>query len=178
MQHTKKRQAMKSELDKIKYPDKISKYMGFEEAIRSQTADRYGYDNRPNAEQLKNMKFVAKKVFDPVREFVGGPVTCSSFFRSPGLNTLIGGSTRSFHCHGAAIDIKLFSDCSYAEVFEFIKDNLTFSELIWEFGNDDQPAWVHVAYLPGDVRKMVKKVQKVGKRNVWFDLVGSEWTER
>ncbi len=151
----------------------ISKYMSYKEATRSQTSTRMGIDNTPDTYQLKNMKFVATEVFDKVREFVGGPLTCSSFLRVPELNKAIGSGYSSFHIHGAAIDIKNISTTvSDAEIFDFIRCEPEFSELIWEFGDSTEPAWVHVAYLEGDNRKMVKRALKVGGKNkiIPFDL--------
>jgi len=152
----------------------ISQYMSFDEATRSQTATRKGIDNTPDTYQLKNMKYVSEEVFDKVREFIGGPLTCSSFLRVPELNRAIGSTDRSFHCHGAAIDLKKISrNKTYAEIFDFIRCELEFSELIWEYGDEHEPAWVHVAYLEGDNRKMVKRAYRDenGKnRIIEFDL--------
>jgi len=126
---------------------KLSKYLSFEEATKSQTAVRKGIKNEPDEEQIEAMKYVAKEVFDKVREEIGGPLMASSFFRSPELNSAIGGSKTSQHCKGEAIDI----DCDYYGkgsndyVFWYIKNNLTFDQLIWEFGTVDNPAWVHVS---------------------------------
>ena len=146
----------------------LSDYMSFEEATRSQTATRYGIINLPSEVQLANMVFVANEVFDPVREFCGAPLTCSSFLRVPELNTKIGSTMTSFHVHGAAIDLKkLTTKVSYAEIFYFIERELMFSELIWEYGTDSEPAWVHVAYLEGDERRMVKRaIRENGKNRI------------
>lgn len=152
----------------------LSKYMSYEEGVRSDTAERLGIDNTPNAEQLKNMQFVASEIADKVREFVGGPISCSSFFRCLELNRRLGSSDRSFHPLGAAIDLKKIGNSkSYAEIFDFIRCNLDFSELIWEYGDENEPAWVHVAYLKGDNRKMVKRAfrDEKGKSRIKpFDL--------
>lgn len=158
----------------MEYPNKLSQYMSFEEATRSQTATRHNIDNTPNKTQLQNMIFISKEIFDPIREFVGGPLTCSSFLRVDELNDKIGGSPRSYHRLGAAIDLKkISSNHSYKEIFDFIKDNLPYSELIWEFGNKKEPAWVHVAYLKGVIKKdNIKRFYfEDGKRKkTMFDL--------
>ena len=83
----------------------ISKHISYKEGVYSNTAIRKGIDNTPNDEQLKNMELIAEKVFEPLREWVGGPIKINSFFRSPELNTAIGGSSKSQHCKGQAIDI-------------------------------------------------------------------------
>jgi zinc D-Ala-D-Ala carboxypeptidase len=87
-------------------------------------------------------------MFEPLRMWVGGPIKINSFFRSPELNTAIGGSTKSQHCQGQAIDLDdTFGRATNAEMYEFIKEHLDFDQIIWEFGNDDSPDWVHVSYV-------------------------------
>lgn len=126
---------------------KLSKYINLTEATKSQTATRKGIKNDPNEEQLEAMKYVAKNIFDKVREFVGGALFPSSFFRSPELNAAIGGAPTSQHCKGEAIDIDadFYGIGSNYEIFWYIKNNLTFDQLIWEFGTTSNPAWVHVS---------------------------------
>ena len=84
---------------------KISDHITYAEAIHSNTAKRKGIDNTPNPNQIEAMKLIAEKVFEPLREWAGGPIKVNSFFRSPELNTAIGGSKTSQHCKGQAIDI-------------------------------------------------------------------------
>ena len=126
----------------------ISKHISFKEATISRTATRLDIDNEPNKEQLTNMKLVAEKVFEPLRKWVGGPIKINSFFRSPKLNKAIGGSSKSQHCKGYAIDLDdTFKHKTNAEMFNWIKDNLNFDQMIWEFGDDNNPNWVHVSYV-------------------------------
>jgi len=126
----------------------ISKHISYKEGIRSNTATRLNIINEPNEEQLKNMKLLAEKVFEPLREEVGGPIKVNSFFRCPELNKAIGGSKTSQHCHGQAIDIDdTFGHKSNAEMYYFIKSELDFDQMIWEFGTDKNPDWVHVSYV-------------------------------
>ena len=118
----------------------ISKHISDKEGVYSRTAMRLGIENKPNKEQLANMKLLAEEVFEPLRAYVGGPIKINSFFRSPELNKAIGGSTKSQHCHGQAIDLDdTFGRCTNAEMFEFIKKYLNFDQMIWEFGNDKNP---------------------------------------
>tara|TARA_R100000951_G_scaffold77238_1_gene65275 strand:- start:988 stop:1443 length:456 start_codon:yes stop_codon:yes gene_type:complete len=129
----------------------ISKHVSYKEGVYSNTAIRRGIDNTPNDEQLNNMELVANEVFEPLRDWVDGPIKINSFFRSPDLNTAIGGSHKSQHCKGQAIDIDdVFNRATNAEMYHFIKDNLDFDQIIWEFGNDDNPDWVHVSYVSED----------------------------
>lgn len=135
--------------------DHISKYCTYGEAIHSQTAERLGISNTPNEEQLTAMKYVAIEIFDKVREFINSPLTASSFFRSPQVNGSVGGSSKtSQHMRGEAID--MFKAGRNKEAFDFIRANLEFDQLIWEYGDESEPAWVHcskVNYRPN--RKMV-----------------------
>ena len=126
----------------------ISKHISDKEGVYSITAIRRGIDNTPNEKQLQNMRLLANRVFEPLRVWVGKPIKVNSFFRSPELNKAIGGSSKSQHCHGQAIDIDdSYGHVTNAEMYEYIKDHLDFDQLIWEFGDDDNPNWVHVSYV-------------------------------
>jgi len=126
----------------------ISKNISYKEGVYSRTATRLNIDNKPNDDQMQNMCLIAEEVFEPLRVWVGGPIKINSFFRSPKLNKAIGGSTKSQHCHGQAIDLDdTFGRATNAEMYEFIKKYLDFDQMIWEFGNDDNPSWVHVSYV-------------------------------
>ena len=144
----------------------ISKNVSYKEGVYSRTATRLGIKNNPNAEQMENMIAIAEEVFEPLRAYVGGPIKINSFFRSPELNKAIGGSTKSQHCHGQAIDLDdTFGRATNAEMFEFIKNNLDFDQIIWEFGDDDNPDWVHVSYVSEDENRnrCLKAYKEKGK---------------
>ena len=146
----------------------ISKHISYKEGVYSRTATRLGIKNNPNAEQMENMITIAEEVFEPLRAYVGGPIKINSFFRSPELNKAIGGSTKSQHCHGQAIDLDdTFGRCTNAEMFEFIKKYLDFDQIIWEFGDDDNPDWVHVSYVSPDQnrKRCLKAYKESGKTN-------------
>ena len=126
----------------------ISKHVSYKEGVYSTTATRLGIDNTPGDDQLHFMELIAEKVFEPLREWVGGPIKINSFYRSPELNKAIGGSTKSQHCKGQAMDIDDTLDkVTNAEMFNWIKENLDFDQMIWEFGDDDNPNWVHISYV-------------------------------
>ena len=126
----------------------ISKHISYKEGVYSVTATRRGINNTPNDEQLDNMELVANEVFEPLRTWVGGPIKINSFFRCPELNTAIGWSSKSQHCKGQAIDIDdTFHKATNAEMYYYIKENLDFDQIIWEFGDDDNPDWVHISYV-------------------------------
>jgi hypothetical protein len=126
----------------------ISKHISYKEGVYSITATRRGINNDPNDEQLSNMELLAEKVFEPLREWVGGPIKINSFFRCPELNKAIGGSSKSQHCHGQAIDIDdTYGKVANSEMYHYVKENLDFDQIIWEFGDDDNPNWVHISYV-------------------------------
>ena len=130
---------------------KISKHITYKEGTRSVTALRLGIENLPNDYELQNMELIAEKVFEPLRQAVNGPIKINSFFRCEELNKAIGGSSRSQHCQGRAIDIDdVYGYVSNSYMYYYIKDNLDFDQLIWEFGTDTEPDWVHVSYVDSD----------------------------
>ena len=152
--------------------DRISEHISLKEGIKSHTATRLSIDNTPRDLDLINMKTIAEKVFEPLRKFVGGPIAINSFYRSPKLNSAIGGSTTSQHCIGCAIDIDdKYGYKTNAEMFEYIKCNLDYDQMIWEFGNNDNPDWVHVSYISEDVnrRRLLKAIKIKGKTS--YELI-------
>ena len=144
----------------------ISEHISYKEGVYSNTATRRGINNTPNDEQLKNMELIADEVFEPLRTYVGGPIKINSFFRSPDLNTAIGGSSKSQHCKGQAIDIDdTYGRMTNAEMYHWIKEHLEFDQMIWEFGDDDNPDWVHVSYVSlEDNRNRCLKAYKENKK--------------
>jgi hypothetical protein len=146
---------------------KISQHLNLSELTRSDSAKRNGIDNNPTAEHLENFKLLAEKVFEPIRLHFGVPIHISSGYRSEALNKFIKGSSSSQHCKGQAIDIDMdgsSSGVTNADVYNFIKDNLNFDQLIWEMGTDKNPDWVHVSYTKDKNRKQkLKAVRSNGK---------------
>jgi len=144
----------------------ISKHISYKEGVYSRTATRLDIENTPNDEQLNNMILLAEEVFEPLRSWVGGPIKINSFFRSPKLNKAIGGSTTSQHCKGQAMDIDdTFGRATNAEMYHFIKEHLDFDQMIWEFGDDDNPDWVHISFVSEDDnrRRCLKAYKEKGK---------------
>jgi hypothetical protein len=127
---------------------KISDHITYAEAIHSNTAKRKGIDNTPSEAQVTAMKLLAEKVFEPLRKWVGGPIKVNSFFRSEALNESIGGASSSQHCKGQAIDIDdVYGKKTNADMYHWIQTNLDYDQMIWEFGTDMQPNWIHVSYV-------------------------------
>ena len=144
---------------------RISKHISYKEAVGSNYAKQKGITNKPNEEQVENMKLLAEKVFEPLREWVGCPIRVNSMFRSLELNTALKGSKTSSHMKGEAMDITSMAcgkeNCkSNLEMFHWIKDNLEFDQLIWEFGKE--PKWLHVSYNKDKNRKQVLVTKKRG----------------
>ena len=118
---------------------KISEHISYKEATRSVTALRLGIDNTPNEYQLQNMELIAKNVFEPLRKAVGGAIKINSFFRCEDLNKAIGGSSKSQHCQGRAIDIDdNYGHMSNNNMYKYIKENLDFDQLIFEFPDENE----------------------------------------
>jgi hypothetical protein len=146
----------------------LSKHLSLAEVTRSDSAKRKGISNQPTAEHLENFKKLAEKIFEPIREHFKVPIHISSGYRSKELNAAIGGSLTSQHCQGEAIDIDMdgsVSGVTNADVFKYIKDNLEFDQLIWEFGTDKNPDWVHVSYETSSKQRkqILKAVKSAGK---------------
>jgi len=127
----------------------LSKNLSLAEVTKSLTAKRLGIDNTPDDWTIENLRAVAGEVFQPVRSAFGCPIYVSSGYRSEELNRAIGGSVRSQHIQGRALDLDadVFGRCTNGEIFRYILNNLTFDQLIWEFGDSDNPDWVHVSYV-------------------------------
>ena len=129
---------------------KLSKNLTLNECLRSGVAERLGIDNVPDDEWvIENLRQVAERIFQPCRDHFGSPLYVSSGYRSPELNRAIGGSKRSQHIQGRALDLDadVFGGFSNAELFHYIKENLEFDQMVWEFGDGDNPSWVHVSYV-------------------------------
>ena len=145
---------------------RISKHISYKEAVHSATAKRRGLENIPSEDQLHNMYKVAEFIFEPLRLYVGGAIKITSFFRSPEVNTAIGGSSKSQHCQGQAIDIDdVFGHKTNYEMFNYIRENLDFDQLIYEFGTNDNPDWVHCSYVSKKLNRnrVLRAIRENGK---------------
>jgi len=146
--------------------ERISEHVSYKEGVRSNTATRLNIDNTPDTYALGNMTAVAYNVFEPLRKWVGGPIKINSMFRSEDLNRAIGGSTSSQHCQGRAMDLDdTFGHKTNADMFRYIKANLNYDQIIWEFGDDTNPDWIHVSYVSDSENRSrsLKAIKKNGK---------------
>jgi len=150
----------------------LSENLSLAEVTRSETAKRFGISNMPTSEHIENFKKLAENIFQPIRKHFGKPIHISSGYRSKALNQAIKGSLTSQHCSGEAIDIDMDGSANGITnkmVFDFIKDNLVFDQLIYEFGNKINPDWVHVSYESnGKQRKQVLKAIKQGGKTSYI----------
>jgi hypothetical protein len=150
---------------------KLSEHLALSEVIRSESAKRNGISNMPSPEHIENFKLLAEKVFEPIRNNFRCPIHISSGYRSKELNTLVGGSATSQHCTAEALDVDMDGTphgVTNKMVFEFIKSSLEFDQLIWEFGTEENPDWVHVSYeSTGKQRKQVLKAKRVAGKTVY-----------
>ena len=140
----------------------LSKHVTLAEFQNSDTATTRGINNKMNELQIASAKLLCENVFEPLRLYLNIPIRISSGFRSAQLNKMIKGSLTSQHTKGEAMDIKID-----AKGFYFIKDKLEFDQLIWEFGNDEQPSWVHVSYKKSGNRKQVLKATKRNGKTIY-----------
>ena len=128
---------------------KLSKNFSLAELTKSQTATRMGLDNNPSMDEQENLRLLCERVLQPVRDHFNHVVTISSAYRSPALCQAIGSSVDSQHAKGMAADFEIFGTPNN-EVFNWIKGNLLYDQMILEFWNSDEPnsGWLHVSYNP------------------------------
>jgi len=147
---------------------KLSENLSVNEVIKSNTATRKGIDNHPTQEHLEALEDIAENIFQPIREHFKVAIGISSGYRSEALNKAIGGSKTSQHSKGEALDLDadMFGKITNKQIFEFIKENLVFDQLIWEFGNDNEPNWVHVSFTTRRPNRMqILKAYKLKGKN-------------
>lgn len=143
---------------------KLSTHLTLEEATASFTAKRLGIRNVPNADQIENLKWLGKAIWDPIK--INFPnMVIEVVFRNPEVNKAVGGSANSQHMKGEAIDIDApkENNAENKKVFDWVVKNLNFDQIIWEFGNDLGPDWLHISCKRNNVgnRKKVTRAIRV-----------------
>lgn len=137
----------------------MGKYFTIAEMVRSGDADRHGINNRCNKEQANNLMKLIDNVLDPLREAYGKPIIVTSGFRCVALNNLEKGAKNSHHLRGMAADIKAIEPKDNAKLFYLVQElGLPYTQLIWEKGNNHNPAWVHVSYDENDLRMEILRL--------------------
>lgn len=127
------------------------KYFTFKEMIQSDAAKSKGIENIPAWEQIEALKTLIEAILDPLREWYGKPIYVNSGYRSEALNKAVEGASNSQHLLGQAADIDTGSKAENKKLFDYIKDNLEFDQLI----DEKDLAWVHVSYNKNHNRKQV-----------------------
>ena len=156
---------------RIRIPNRrmrLSDNLSLKEVTKSATAIKHGISNEPSIDHLENLKAIAENIFQPIRNHFGVPIAVTSGYRSEELNKRIGGSLTSQHSKGEALDLDadVYGQVTNKEIFEYILDHIDFDQLIWEFGTDQDPDWVHVSYKRkernrGEVLKAIRTNGKV-----------------
>lgn len=136
----------------------LSAHVTLAEFENSPTATTHGINNKMSESQIASAKLLCENVFEPLRIYLNTPIKISSGFRCLQVNKMIGGAKSSQHTKGEAMDIKIG-----AKGFNFIKDKLDFDQLIWEFGNDNEPQWVHVSFSSRNRKQVLKATKQNGK---------------
>lgn len=153
------------------WKNKISDHISYTEATKSRTAIRHNIENVPDDDTVCRMIFVAENIFEPIRDNFDVPIAVTSFFRSAALNKKLGGSKNSAHMRGEAIDIDadVFGLITNKDIFDYAKKNLDFDQLIWEFGTNKDPAWVHISSKEEGNRNEILQAYK--EKNVFGQLI-------
>ena len=147
----------------------LTKNFSLAEMVKSETALRHDMDNTPGEAEIENLKRLAEKVLQPVRDHYGKGVKVNSGFRHPEVNAKVGGSKTSDHCKGQAADIEI-PGVANADLAEWITKNLDFTQVILEFYTPGIPdsGWVHVSYNPADLKKQVLTATKRDGKTVYL----------
>ena len=147
---------------------KLTKNFSLHEMTKSDTALRLGLENEPNEQQLAALKTLAEKVLQPVRDHFG-PTKINSALRTLPVNRAVGSSDSSHHVRGMAADIET-PGVANADLAQYIVDNLEFTQVILEFYTPGIPdsGWVHVSYVPEDLRKQVLTATKQNGKTVYL----------
>jgi zinc D-Ala-D-Ala carboxypeptidase len=144
----------------------ISKHASLHEVTYNAGYVRDGIDNTPTAEHIQQMKITANAIFEHVREFAGVPLSIS-MYRSLAVEKARGRSGTSQHCKGEAMDLNGKGKFPNSKIFQFIKENLVFDQMINEYPVNGEPTWVHVSYVTGNNRGQILTCQKVNGKTVY-----------
>lgn len=161
---------------------KLSPNFTLSEMTTSRYADRHGIDEQfdPPQNIIDSLKTLCEKTLQPLRDAIGSAIAVTSGYRCPEVNRAIGGSPSSFHRLGMAADIKLYMGGQVKNSLLFktlIENGIPFTELIWEFGTEVEPSWVHVAFSPTDSRRMIKHAIRTSAGTKYLRLTQEEALE-
>ena len=148
----------------------LTKNFTLSEMVKSETALRHGMDNTPGEAEIENLKQLAEKVLQPVRDAYGKGVKVNSGYRHPEVNAKVGGSKTSDHCKGQAADIEI-PGVANADLAKWITENLDFTQVLLEFYTPGIPdsGWVHVSYDPENLKKQILTATKQNGKTVYLN---------
>lgn len=127
------------------------KFFSIAEMCDSAVARQLKIKNKPDEEAIGNLTALVDNVLDPAREAIKSPIIVNSGYRSKELNKCVGGVFNSQHIKGEAADITTGTIYGNQCLFNYIKDNLEFDQLI----DEKNYRWVHVSYKKGNNRNEV-----------------------
>jgi putative chitinase len=154
---------------KVSADMQLSEHFNLKEFTKSETAIRKRIDNTPNAQHAQNLKNVCDKILEPVRKHFGKPVRINSGYRGPALNAAVGGSSKSQHCNGEAVDFEI-DGLPNPELAKWVSENCDFDQIILEFYDPKEgpnSGWVHASYSAGKNRKQKLTAVTVGGKTVY-----------
>jgi putative chitinase len=154
---------------KVSSEMQLSEHFNLKEFTKSETAIRKRIDNTPNAQHAQNLKNVCEKILEPVRNHFGKPVRINSGYRGPALNAAVGGSGKSQHCNGEAVDFEI-DGLPNPELAKWVAENCEFDQIILEFYDPKEgpnSGWVHASYSAGKNRKQKLTAVTVGGKTVY-----------
>lgn len=140
----------------------LSKNLTLEEACKTNSK----FDNTPGKVEIENLKLVAEKIFQPCRDHFDQPLMVNSGYRSVAVNKSVGGASTSQHVKGEALDLDFEYAPDNKKLFDYIKDNLDFDQLINEFNY----SWIHVSYKAVGNRKQVLFATKQGGKTIYNSI--------
>lgn len=143
------------------------KYFTLKELTASSAAAVNGLKNEPSENARIALIALTEKCLDPAREIYGKPIKVTSGFRSKAVNAVVGGSKTSQHVKGEAVDLQCCKGGSNSAIFDVLRRQANFDQLIWEYGTADEPDWVHVSFSLKGNRGEVLQALKVGKQTVY-----------
>lgn len=148
---------LKSALPPITEDMRLSEHFTLKEFTKSDTAIRKRISNVPGPEHAANLKLVCEKILEPVRKHFARPVRINSGYRGAALNAAVGGSSKSQHCNGQAVDFEI-DGLPNPDLAKWVAENCDFDQIILEFYDPKEgpnSGWVHASYNQGKNRKQI-----------------------
>lgn len=147
----------------------LSKNFSLKELTTSQVAVRNGLDNTPDQTVISNLQTLVETILQPLRDHYGRSVRVSSGYRSPELNSFVGGSKTSDHCKGQAADIEI-DGVANGDLAKYIADNFKFTQVILEFYTQGVPnsGWVHISYDANNLKCETLTATKINNKTVYL----------